>query len=280
MANRAVPIGTIPKRLVELALQYKSIQPPSVALAQCIIESSDGDPADGQWFDSTLALEHNNVFGHKWVTASKAAGSVSKLTHEWIGGVRTPVDQKFASYSSLSQCFEDHARIMRLAPYMNARAWIRNPDQYAKRLSGVYSTDPTYGDQLIAIMKRYNLYQYDTKVVPLYPVASDIKVGRFMQILVSVAATVSKWLAGIVALGGKKKWLSFLIGIVSVIFNHFALGKPDADIDQLIVGLSGLYMLVEGALDAVRALVAKSGGDPALVPDLPDDPADLLRARG
>jgi hypothetical protein len=36
------------------------------------------------------------------------------------------------------------------------------PDAFANDLTGVYATDPGYGANLIALMKLYNLYQYDT----------------------------------------------------------------------------------------------------------------------
>jgi hypothetical protein len=36
------------------------------------------------------------------------------------------------------------------------------PDAFANDLTGVYATDPDYGANLIALMKLYNLYQYDT----------------------------------------------------------------------------------------------------------------------
>jgi hypothetical protein len=37
-----------------------------------------------------------------------------------------------------------------------------HPDAFANDLTGVYATDPIYGANLIALMKLYNLYQYDT----------------------------------------------------------------------------------------------------------------------
>ena len=40
------------------------------------------------------------------------------------------------------------------------------PDAFANDLTGVYATDPDYGANLIALMKLYNLYQFDSAGAP------------------------------------------------------------------------------------------------------------------
>ena len=46
--------------------------------------------------------------------------------------------------------------------YQHAMADRHLPDAFATDLTGVYATDPQYGSNLIAIMRLYNLYAYDS----------------------------------------------------------------------------------------------------------------------
>ena len=39
-----------------------------------------------------------------------------------------------------------------------------NSIEFAHELTGVYATDPLYGDKLESIIKKYNLQQYDKAV--------------------------------------------------------------------------------------------------------------------
>ena len=45
------------------------------------------------------------------------------------------------------------------------RPWklVKDPDQFADALTGVYATDPQYGTTLKWVMDNYQLKQYDTK---------------------------------------------------------------------------------------------------------------------
>src|SRR5262249_11445437 len=45
--------------------------------------------------------------------------------------------------------------------YTRAMADRAVPDAFANDLTGVYATDPEYGANLIALMKLYNLYQFE-----------------------------------------------------------------------------------------------------------------------
>ena len=46
--------------------------------------------------------------------------------------------------------------------YQHAMASRDLPDAFATALTGVYATDPGYGSNLIALMRLYNLYRYDS----------------------------------------------------------------------------------------------------------------------
>ena len=63
--------------------------------------------------------------------------------------------------------------------YQHAMVARHVPDAFAAALTGVYATDPNYGSNLIALMRLYNLYRYDSAtptaaqaVAPLEPQAA------------------------------------------------------------------------------------------------------------
>jgi flagellar protein FlgJ len=46
--------------------------------------------------------------------------------------------------------------------YKNAFKYSTNPDQFAREIHKAgYATSPSYANDLIALMKQYNLYRYD-----------------------------------------------------------------------------------------------------------------------
>ena len=58
----------------------------------------------------------------------------------------------------------DHGRQLASLPrYANAFNYINDPDQFAREIHrGGYATSPTYADNLIALMRQYHLYRFDT----------------------------------------------------------------------------------------------------------------------
>ena len=68
----------------------------------------------------------------------------------------------FRVYSNVAQSISDHSLLLATgSAYQQAMADRRSPDAFANDLTGVYATDPSYGANLITIMRQYNLYRFD-----------------------------------------------------------------------------------------------------------------------
>ena len=134
------------------AAQQRYGVPASVTIAQAIEESA--------WGQSSLAARYHNLFGIKGAGPS---GSVALPTQEHEDGRWVTVDAQFAVYRNDAESIAGHAELLATSGYYaRAMADGANPDAFANDLTGVYATDPGYGAKLIALMKLYNLYQYDT----------------------------------------------------------------------------------------------------------------------
>jgi flagellum-specific peptidoglycan hydrolase FlgJ len=126
--------------------------PASVTIAQAIEESA--------WGQSSLAARYHNLFGIK---GTGPAGSVALPTQEYENGSWFTTDAQFAVYHNDAESIAGHADLLATSGYYaRAMADRAYPDAFANDLTGVYATDPGYGANLIALMKLYHLYQYDT----------------------------------------------------------------------------------------------------------------------
>ena len=135
-----------------VAAQQRYGVPASVTIAQAIQESA--------WGQSSLADRYHNLFGIK---GAGPAGSVTLPTREYENGSWVTIDAQFAVYHNDAQSIAGHAELLATSGYYTrAMADRAHPDAFAHDLTGVYATDPDYGANLIALMKLYNLYQYDT----------------------------------------------------------------------------------------------------------------------
>jgi hypothetical protein len=142
--------------------QYKNIAmanmkqygiPASIILAQAILESGAGR--------GDLARNSNNHFGIK---------CHSGWTGESVNHDDDSAQECFRKYNNSSESYKDHAlflmgrsRYAKLFEYSKAdyKAWA-----YGLRAAG-YATDPKYPDKLISYIERYNLNQYDNKVMDI-----------------------------------------------------------------------------------------------------------------
>ncbi len=159
-----------------VAAQQRYGVPASVTIAQAIEESA--------WGQSSLAARYHNLFGIK---GSGPAGSVTLPTQEYENGIWVTIDAQFAVYHNDAESVADHAELLATSGYYTrAMADRAQPDAFANDLTGVYATDPDYGANLIALMKLYNLYQYDTA-----PAAASAATNPASDTFTSTASAVT-----------------------------------------------------------------------------------------
>ena len=142
-----------------IAAQQRYGIPAAVTIAQAIDESG--------WGRSVLATADHNLFGIK---GAGPAGRDMLPTREHENGVWVTRTAPFRVYHNVAESIEDHGRLLATDPaYRPAMASRGRPDAFATALTGVYATDPGYGSHLIALMRLYNLYRYDTATAPAAP---------------------------------------------------------------------------------------------------------------
>ena len=126
----------------------------SVSLAQWAVESAYGhdEPAGS-----------DNPFGIKAVAGQPY---VISMTREVIHGMSEHIPQHFAKYSSLTEAFDAHARLLATSPIYAEAQRATNPDDYVRAMAKHYATAPNYSSVLLAVMKSQNLYQFDLPVAP------------------------------------------------------------------------------------------------------------------
>lgn len=135
-----------------IAAQQRYGVPASVTIAQAIEESA--------WGSSKLAADDHNLFGIK---GAGPAGSGYYPTQEFVNGHWETITAAFRAYHNIAESISDHAELLATSGYYTrAMADRAVPDAFANDLTGVYATDPEYGSNLIAMMKLYNLYRYDS----------------------------------------------------------------------------------------------------------------------
>ena len=149
-----------------IAAQQRYGIPAAVTIAQAIDESG--------WGQSELATADHNLFGIK---GTGPAGSDVRPTQEYENGIWVTRTAPFRVYHNVAESIADHSQLLATGQaYQHAMAARHVPDAFAAALTGVYATDPDYGSNLIALMRLYNLYRYDSAtpaaaqaVVPLEP---------------------------------------------------------------------------------------------------------------
>jgi flagellum-specific peptidoglycan hydrolase FlgJ len=124
--------------------------PASVTLAQWAQESAWG---------SRMPAGSNNPFGMK---ALPGQPFVNAPTWEVYKGKRVQIIAAFRKFDSLTDAFDAHDKLLATgSPYAHARSVLPDPIAFAHALTGVYATDPHYGDALEAIIRGSKLTRYD-----------------------------------------------------------------------------------------------------------------------
>jgi flagellum-specific peptidoglycan hydrolase FlgJ len=132
------------------AAQRKYGVPAAVTIAQAINESG--------WGQSQLATKDNNLFGIK---GTGPAGSDPLPTQEYLNGQWVSQTAAFRVYNSVAESIDDHGKLLATSGYYGqAMASRGDADAFANALTGIYATDPGYGQTLIGLMSQYNLYRY------------------------------------------------------------------------------------------------------------------------
>jgi uncharacterized protein YraI len=130
--------------------------PASVTIAQAIIESG--------WGRSKLSVNDRNYFGIKCFpnNIGLAVGCHDYETTECLPAC-FKTTASFRVYPSIDASFRDHALFLTgNSRYKRAFAYTKDANQFLYQVwKGGYATSPTYYDDVTAIMKRYNLYQYN-----------------------------------------------------------------------------------------------------------------------
>jgi len=134
-----------------MATQRRYGVPAAVTIAQAIDESG--------WGRSALSVNGHNLFGIK---GTGPAGSELMSTQEYENGQWVTTQAPFRAYHNFAESIEDHGELLATSGYYTqAMASRGNPDAFANALTGVYATDPQYGQDLIQIMQQFDLYRYD-----------------------------------------------------------------------------------------------------------------------
>lgn len=129
------------------AAEKKYGVPAAVTLAQAALETG--------WGKSIIP--GYNVFGIK---GTGPAGTVKKGTWEVYGGKKVTITASFAKYHNFAEAIEEHGKKLHNGYYNKALDnWKKyhDPQRFARDITGIYATDPSYGDKLISIMKQYDL---------------------------------------------------------------------------------------------------------------------------
>jgi len=169
---------TVTNEVIKLYVyQYKNIAmanmkqygiPASIILAQGILESGAGR--------GDLAKNSNNHFGIK----CHAGWTGESVNHD-----DDSAQECFRKYDNPSESFKDHAlfltgrsRYAKLFGYSKGdyKAWAQG-----LRTAG-YATDPKYPDKLISFIERYNLHQYDSKVLDVNYVLNEDQLIEELQL--------------------------------------------------------------------------------------------------
>lgn len=165
--NTRLPIDNIPSFITQemivgaLKCQDDMNYPASVTIAQIILESGFGQYGPGgdeQQGLSYLAYEYCNLFGIKGVGT---AGSVDMRTGEQTSsGEYYTINAGFRVYNTYTECIQDRTELLKNV-YSDLIDKVTDANTFATRIGSRWATSLQYSQNLITIMKRYDLYRLD-----------------------------------------------------------------------------------------------------------------------
>lgn len=150
----------------------------SVIGAQLILES------DG--LQSELAQNANNCFGmkeslsgNKWAGSTWDGSVYTKKTSEWDGEKYIEIVANFRSYSDIIESIADHSAYLLGAMKGSKKRYegLAGCKDHKKALQiikdGGYATSPTYVENLLAVIDKYDLKKYDLEETVVETTKSD-----------------------------------------------------------------------------------------------------------
>lgn len=147
-------IKKIAKYVQKYAPEY-GIKVCSPIIAQACLESAYGT--------SKLSSKYFNFFGLKCGT--KWTGKSVNMTtqEEYSSGTLTTIKDNFRVYGSMEEGVKGYFEFIQLTRYQNLKG-ITDPEKYLDTIKADgYATDSSYVKKNMAVVKQYNLTQYDTK---------------------------------------------------------------------------------------------------------------------
>ncbi|WP_373815558.1 glucosaminidase domain-containing protein [Jeotgalibaca porci] len=150
------------QEIIDLAKKHARVTYPSVLIAQALHESGllTSKGASG------LATIYKNWFGIKGSYKGKTTPKLD--TAEFIDGQWIEIKDGFRWYETDDQSFEDREDLLDSDWGRSVYSRFHQAETVEGQtlgLQGVYATDPTYSDKLLAYIKQYNLKQYDVGFV-------------------------------------------------------------------------------------------------------------------
>ncbi|GAB3622387.1 hypothetical protein GCM10027418_04690 [Mariniluteicoccus endophyticus] len=167
--------------------------PASVSIAQSILESG--------WGQSVLSRYGHAYFGIKCKTDYSSPfqlGCMDKSSLEYFDPANpVPIVSAFRTYRSADDSFADHGYFLKNSSRYAAAFSTNNPDDFIREVGRAgYATDPGYADQIIGIMGRYSLYQYDIQPISPTPVPVDGAIGDRYRAMGGASSALSYPIGG------------------------------------------------------------------------------------
>lgn len=147
---------------------------PSLCIAQACLESAYGT--------SELAVQANNLFGIKQGSGWKGA-VYSKATKEWDGSKYITITAPFRKYDTMVACVEDYiAKLTGMERYKNLVGCtdIATACKYIREDG--WATSPTYTENLLKVVDKFNLTQYDATNTPVVPAEPAVPTKQIISI--------------------------------------------------------------------------------------------------